>query len=394
MSKAGGIAYLIKHGKAAMPTVTRTAMPRAKGIKRMADGGLSNANVPLNYGTVPDYVFVPGGMEVDERTGKPVWRSGRYEIRKAANAPAAAGATGSVGVPTVRPDSGSGAVSSGGKADVYGGMDSGSNPDWDATNNALNNAKAITQAVTDRFGLSTTNADRLANFLGLDTESQTLAKLAEVGPLSSLGYSQLGGVDPATAVQARLAAEAQETSSGGLGSMGGGWSPDQNSAATNAEMAASLSSAGYYSPPDSGNTGSGADTSGGYGGVDSGGYSGDGSGGYYASGGHIKRMATGGIGALADQGGFVGSYAKGGRMLRGPGDGLSDNIPAVIGKNKPARLADGEFVVSADVVSSLGGGSTEAGARKLYAMMDRIRQNAHGTKKQVKKVNERKVLPA
>lgn len=81
-------------------------------------------------------------------------------------------------------------------------------------------------------------------------------------------------------------------------------------------------------------------------------------------------------------------------MLKGGGDGLSDSIPAVIGKGQPARLADGEFVVSADVVSALGGGSTDAGARKLYKMMDRIRKSAHGTKKQVKPVSENKVLPA
>ena len=53
---------------------------------------------------------------------------------------------------------------------------------------------------------------------------------------------------------------------------------------------------------------------------------------------------------------------------------MSDDIPATIGGKQPARLADGEFVVPARIVSELGNGSTEAGARKLYAMMDRIRQ--------------------
>jgi hypothetical protein len=71
----------------------------------------------------------------------------------------------------------------------------------------------------------------------------------------------------------------------------------------------------------------------------------------------------------------LGSYSDGGRLLRGPGDGVSDSIPAFIGRKQPARLADGEFVVPARIVSELGNGSTEAGARKLYAMMDRI-QNA------------------
>lgn len=95
-------------------------------------------------------------------------------------------------------------------------------------------------------------------------------------------------------------------------------------------------------------------------------------------------------GGLAD----LGSYSDGGRLLKGPGTGLSDGIPAVVGGNQPARLADGEFVVSSDVVSGLGGGSTDAGAKKLYAMMDRVRQKAHGSKKQIKKINDAKVLPA
>ena len=71
----------------------------------------------------------------------------------------------------------------------------------------------------------------------------------------------------------------------------------------------------------------------------------------------------------------LGGYSDGGRLLRGPGDGVSDNIPAMIGKKQPARLADGEFVVPARIVSELGNGSTEAGARKLYGMMDRVQKS-------------------
>jgi hypothetical protein len=82
----------------------------------------------------------------------------------------------------------------------------------------------------------------------------------------------------------------------------------------------------------------------------------------------------GGITALAEGGYNLGSYSDGGRLLRGPGDGVSDGIPATIGQNQPARLADGEFVVPARIVSELGNGSTEAGARKLYAMMDRVQK--------------------
>ena len=75
----------------------------------------------------------------------------------------------------------------------------------------------------------------------------------------------------------------------------------------------------------------------------------------------------------------LGSYSDGGRLLRGPGDGVSDSIPAVIGRKQPARLADGEFVVPARIVSELGNGSTDAGARKLYAMMDRVQASRKKT---------------
>jgi hypothetical protein len=99
-----------------------------------------------------------------------------------------------------------------------------------------------------------------------------------------------------------------------------------------------------------------------------------------AAEGGVMRMALGGLGALAGggQAGYnLGGYSDGGRLLRGPGDGVSDSIPATIGDKQPARLADGEFVVPARIVSELGNGSTEAGARKLYAMMDRV-QKARG----------------
>jgi hypothetical protein len=92
----------------------------------------------------------------------------------------------------------------------------------------------------------------------------------------------------------------------------------------------------------------------------------------------VGGWAYGGLMALAGGGqSHLGDYSDGGRLLRGPGDGVSDSIPASIGDKRPARLADGEFVVPARIVSELGNGSTEAGARKLYAMMDRV-QKARG----------------
>ena len=77
--------------------------------------------------------------------------------------------------------------------------------------------------------------------------------------------------------------------------------------------------------------------------------------------------------------GDLGSYSDGGRLLRGPGDGVSDDIPAEIGGRQPARLADGEFVVPARIVSELGNGSTDAGAKQLYAMMNRVQANRRKT---------------
>ncbi len=73
---------------------------------------------------------------------------------------------------------------------------------------------------------------------------------------------------------------------------------------------------------------------------------------------------------------------------------MSDNIPATINGKQPARLADGEFVVPADVVSHLGNGSTDAGAKQLYAMMDKVRTARTGRKSQGKQIKPQKYLPA
>jgi hypothetical protein len=142
----------------------------------------------------------------------------------------------------------------------------------------------------------------------------------------------------------------------------------------------------------------------------------------WAYGGQVQRMALGGLGSLAKggvaelpDGAFVlparitsevgngstnagaqklhameqrllgenaqpvnlGRYSGGGNLVRGKGDGVSDSVPATIGGRQPARIADGEYIVSSEAVKKLGNGSTEAGARKLYAMMDRV-QKARG----------------
>jgi hypothetical protein len=118
-----------------------------------------------------------------------------------------------------------------------------------------------------------------------------------------------------------------------------------------------------------------------------------------------RGMASGGVASFDDevgnddelmQGGIA-SLAKGGlppRYLQGAGDGMSDSIHARIGGKQEARLADGEFVVPADVVSHLGNGSSNAGAKKLYAMMDRVRNARTGKKRQAPEVKTERYMPA
>ena len=93
----------------------------------------------------------------------------------------------------------------------------------------------------------------------------------------------------------------------------------------------------------------------------------------------------------------LGRYSGGGNLVQGKGDGVSDSVPATIGGRQPARIADGEVIISSEAVKKLGNGSTEAGARKLYQMLARV-QNAR--KKSIGQgrvaVNSRaeKLLPA
>jgi hypothetical protein len=104
----------------------------------------------------------------------------------------------------------------------------------------------------------------------------------------------------------------------------------------------------------------------------------------------MMGFAGGGL-AYSDQ---MPTYAAGGKLLRGPGDGMSDSIPAVINGTQRAALADGEFVMPADVVAHLGNGSTSAGANRLYEMMDRVRKARTGTTTQPPAVNMGRLMPA
>lgn len=122
----------------------------------------------------------------------------------------------------------------------------------------------------------------------------------------------------------------------------------------------------------------------------------------YAMGGQVDDEMGGDYSAMGmDQGnmqkGLFGlGYAAGGtpRFLSGGGDGMSDSIPATIGGTQEARLADGEFVIPADVVSHLGNGSSKAGAKQLYSMMDRVRKARTGNEKQGRQIKPNKMMPA
>ena len=113
---------------------------------------------------------------------------------------------------------------------------------------------------------------------------------------------------------------------------------------------------------------------------------------YFSPTTYTQKAAGGGMmgGGISDLGG----YSDGGRLLKGPGDGVSDSIPATIGGKQPARLATGEFVVPARIVSELGNGSTEAGAQKLYSMMDRVQKARRKTKNVAADTKAHKYLPA
>jgi hypothetical protein len=187
------------------------------------------------------------------------------------------------------------------------------------------------------------------------------AAMDAMSPTSSVSANAVNGMDAASdAASAASAAAADADASGGAPGMGGG--------------------AGPGSASDGASGGDGAAGTG------------------EARGGLSPRfeyhMAMGGLSNARYN---LGGYSDGGRLLRGPGDGVSDSIPAVIGKKQPARLADGEFVVPARIVSEIGNGSTEAGARKLYAMMDRIqaaRGKTVGKGKVAKNTRADKYLPA
>ena len=99
----------------------------------------------------------------------------------------------------------------------------------------------------------------------------------------------------------------------------------------------------------------------------------------------FRRAAQGGVMSLAD--GVQPMY------LGGPTDGMADQVPAHIDNKRPAALSDGEFVIPADVVSHLGNGNSNAGATRLYKMMDDIREARTGNREQGVQINPNKFMP-
>lgn len=115
----------------------------------------------------------------------------------------------------------------------------------------------------------------------------------------------------------------------------------------------------------------------------------------YARSGGLMALAGGGaIDPVGYEGGGMTAPVNQPRMLAGGGDGMSDSIPATIDGTQPARLADGEFVIPADVVADIGNGSSSAGAKRLYGMMDRVREARHGTTKQPPEIKMNRLMPA
>lgn len=261
---------------------------------------------------------------------------------------------------------------SGGGGDTY----PDSNPAW---SNMTNAEKAAYYAANPTMAAITQFGQKAFGMTGLGQ----LQARTNPGFVSDQSLVTMG-VDPVAYQNARESFRSLEQKAApeyyGFGPLG-----DQ---VFSPEVDTSLESQGAYSGPAGGGDGAGGD-GGSWGDTSMGGSSSFDSA-YSAAKGGMMALAQGGISNLGD-------YSDGGRLLRGPGDGVSDSIPATIANKQPARLADGEFVVPARIVSELGNGSTEAGARKLYQMLARV-QNAR--KKSIGQgrvaVNSRaeKLLPA
>ena len=373
------------------------------GVVKMAAGG-----VPDLYGNLQKYAYNPATGGIDPAAGSvnygrlPRYRfnplTGKFEILPASATDSSTASDGSgMGSDT----SGGGFSGSDTGTGSGGSTDSGSSNSGTGSPTgsvmgdigyAISNqsfspmAAAIASAMMDSMSSTSNVSANAVN--GMDAQSDAA---------TAAGASTAAGADgPAGAGSTGMGSDTGgEGASAGVGT-GGGAAGDSGAAGGGGGGAAGDGGSSGGSGGDGGGSG------GGDGGASGGGGGGaaDARGGFYHNGqfDYHPHMAYGGLAMLANGGlGSLGGFSDGGRLLRGPGDGVSDSIPAQIGNNQPARLADGEFVVPARIVSELGNGSTEAGARQLYKMMDRVqkaRAKTTGKQKLAKNTNAAKYLPA
>jgi len=371
------------------------------GVIKMAEGG-----VPDLYGNLQKYAYNPSTVGFDPSAGSvnygklPRYRfnpaTGRFELLPASVTDSSTASDGS----GMGGDTGGGNVSSSDTGSNGGGGNTDSSSSSNSTGSptgstmgdigyAISNqsispmAAAIASAMMDAMSSTSVNSVNATNGMDVESDAATAA-----------GASTAAGADgPAGAGSTGMGSDTGGEGASAGAATGGGAAGD--SGATGGGGGGAAGDGGSGSSGSSGDGGSGSGSGG-----DGGGSGGDARGGFYHNGqfNYHPHMAYGGLAMLASGGlGSLGGYSDGGRLLRGPGDGVSDSIPAQIGNHQPARLADGEFVVPARIVSELGNGSTEAGARQLYKMMDRVqkaRAKTTGKQKLAKNTNAAKYLPA
>ena len=191
----------------------------------------------------------------------------------------------------------------------------------------------------------------VTNLLSGKPVTQGMLQSVLMGGIGGIGSQYLGSMAGDTGIAGKIgkfAAENPNTTAQGIGALGNATISAMGTPAANSELIDQPSlPPGYRFNPNT----------------------------YKQAYGHADGGEMHGSRGIAD----LGSYSDGGRLLKGPGDGVSDDIPAIIGHKQPARLAEGEFVIPARIVSELGNGSTDAGAKRLYLMMDRIQQGRHKT---------------
>lgn len=277
--------------------------------------------------------------------------------------------------------------------------------DWTADTAAPSNASnaASLDAAPIQPGTGTSgDSSASSNDSGLGLASLGMSGISGLAGAFGIGtapgvpggapVSDMSTLSPAAQAEAEAAAQNAADNATAMNSMGEALAADSagsNAAAAAAAAAAGPTSAAGENGSPSTSTGDSVGDGGGNSVGDGGVGVGDAIGGFYHKGKfnfHPDQIyAQGGIAALAGGGlGSLGGYSDGGQLLKGPGDGVSDDIPATIGHGQPARLANNEFVIPARIVSELGNGSTDAGAKQLYAMMARIQA---GRKKTMGKNN-------